>query len=457
MLSSAVSLLIWAALPAAIGWLPTTVASDSMAPRIRAGDVVVAMPVDDDDLRVGQVLLVDDPDHDDRFRLHRMVASDGTGALVLQGDANPTVDTSTIPRDAVRGVGVIRVPFAGFPGIWLRDGAVLPLVVFFGAVATLLLATRLDRRIIHPVEPAVDPPDADMPPDDNPPVVSTDNLPGATSPRSGRSATFVVLAVLACTLISTATATADAAFTGPTANPTTTLAADAAYPCLTKPTPADTPFFFYRFTGTSGTIATDWSGNNRNGTFQGGARRAAGSCETNASPALTLDGVSGYVSTPTTVAGLNVFSLELWFKTAPGYTQGGKLIGFGNSQLGQSSSYDRHIYMNANGNLIFGVYPGAAKVITSPVSYNTGNWTHVVATLSPAGMRLLVNGTLVASDTTVTTAAAYSGFWKIGYDNLTSWPGLPPRFFFQGTIDNAAVYTTALTDAQVNAHRTTGH
>ena len=65
----------------------------------------------------------------------------------------------------------------------------------------------------------------------------------------------------------------------------------------------------------------------------------------------------------------------MWFRTT---TADGKLIGFGNSRTGPSSSYDRHIFMNNAGQPVFGVHPGAVKTITSPGSYADGKWHHAV-------------------------------------------------------------------------------
>lgn len=48
---------------------------------------------------------------------------------------------------------------------------------------------------------------------------------------------------------------------------------------------------------------------------------------------------------------------------------------------GNSSNYDRHIYMQNNGKLTFGVYPDAVKTVTSAQSYNDGQYHHVVAQL----------------------------------------------------------------------------
>ena len=55
--------------------------------------------------------------------------------------------------------------------------------------------------------------------------------------------------------------------------------------------------------------------------------------------------------------GPNVFSQEVWFKTTS--TAGGKIAGFGSSNTGDSSTYDRHIYMDTSGRVCFGVYPGS--------------------------------------------------------------------------------------------------
>ena len=48
-------------------------------------------------------------------------------------------------------------------------------------------------------------------------------------------------------------------------------------------------------------------------------------------------------------------SIEAWFKTTS--TDGGKIVGFGNSSTGNSGSYDRHIYLDGSGRVTFGVLP----------------------------------------------------------------------------------------------------
>ena len=93
-------------------------------------------------------------------------------------------------------------------------------------------------------------------------------------------------------------------------------------------------------------------------------------------------------STTNVIAGPNTFGLEAWFKTTT--TAGGKIIGFGNNSTGTSTNYDRHVYMEPDGRITFGVYPGSSQTISSSLSYNDGAWHQVAAGLSSDGMVLYV-------------------------------------------------------------------
>ena len=50
---------------------------------------------------------------------------------------------------------------------------------------------------------------------------------------------------------------------------------------------------------------------------------------------------------------------------------------------GTSGSYDRHIYMDNAGHIIFGVYNNGTYTVTSPKTYNDGTWHQIVGTLDP--------------------------------------------------------------------------
>ena len=214
----------------------------------------------------------------------------------------------------------------------------------------------------------------------------------------------------------------------------------------------DSAQIYYRL----GNDTTDWAG---------GPNPVFGAGVTTVTPGATADGDSSasvfsgaansIVTTSTTRPAPAQFSVEAWFKTNT--TRGGKLVGYGDLATGTSNSYDRHIYMQNNGKLTFGVYPGSVATVNSAASYNDNSWHHVVGTQGTDGIKLYVDGTLVGSDPTVTTAQSYAGYWRIGGDNLGGWPNQPSNTYFVGSIDDVAIYPSALSASTVALHTALGH
>lgn len=176
------------------------------------------------------------------------------------------------------------------------------------------------------------------------------------------------------------------------------------------------------------------------------------STEFNTSSISFLNNANGYSSKKE--QGPDTFSLETWFKTTS--TSGGKLIGFGSSQTGSSSSYDRQLYMNDAGQLYFGVYPGATNTVNTTESYSDGAWHQAVATLGADGMKLYVDGELKAQRADTTNGQAFEGYWRVGNDTLSGWPSAPSSAAFEGTLDEVAVYHEALSAQRVGFHYAVG-
>ena len=220
------------------------------------------------------------------------------------------------------------------------------------------------------------------------------------------------------------------------------------------------PLSYWRMGESSGTAAADAVGTQPL-TLRGTVtKNVAGALSGDNNRAMTFAGTtSSFASTTgTAVAGPTYFSTEAWIRTTS--TRGGKIIGFGSSATGTSGSYDRHVYMSNNGELYFGVYPGSVKTVNTPdndgVRYNDGQWHHVVATLGADGMKLYVDGALSGADATTKTAQAYTGYWRVGGDSVSGWTADPTSDYFGGSIDEVAVYGSALPAAAVEAHFTAG-
>lgn len=237
-------------------------------------------------------------------------------------------------------------------------------------------------------------------------------------------------------------------------------AATAPYFTCTAAVGADTAnaLFAYRLTEASGaSTAVDWSGKGLNGTYQGtmtATTPSPNACPRDTGSSWLLNGSTNFVSTPRSYASPATYSEEVWFKTT---VAGGMLIGFGSNQVTASGQHDRQVYLNTGGQLVFGTYSGTTQVVTSPKAYTDGTWHHVVATQSAGtGMRLYVDGSLVASNTAFTAAEPYTGYFRVGYDTVSGWPGQPANFAFTGSMRYAAVYSTVLSATQVANHAAAG-
>lgn len=222
-----------------------------------------------------------------------------------------------------------------------------------------------------------------------------------------------------------------------------------------NPISASAPNNYFRLGEASGTVAVNAVTTTRNGVYGGGVtlgQPGAIRCSTNT--AATFNGSTGYVgaaSGTSSVAGPNIFTIEAWFKTSVG---GGKLVGFGRSRTGSSTSFDRHVYLTNAGRVVFGVRPaGVVRTVASASSYIDDQWHMVTATLGAAGMVLYVDGVQVAADAATVSGESYNGYWRLGYDNLTGWGTTQPtNFFFTGTLDEIGVYPTQLSATDVAAH-----
>ncbi|HEX8768747.1 MAG TPA: LamG domain-containing protein, partial [Jatrophihabitans sp.] len=220
----------------------------------------------------------------------------------------------------------------------------------------------------------------------------------------------------------------------------------------------DNPVLHWRLGDAAGPLTADSSAAKNAGLAFGGTAvgfGAAGAVAGNT--AITTNGSTGYVSSAIKQASPTSFSVETWFKTTS--TSGGKIIGFGDQQGGLdfngnptlSGSYDKQIYLTNDGRLAFGVWVGFADVLTSATAYNDGQWHHVVGAQGPAGMTLYVDGAKAAHDSQ-TQSQSYSGYWRIGGDNLGGWPNQPASNFFAGALDETAVYDHALSLTSVQNH-----
>jgi hypothetical protein len=155
---------------------------------------------------------------------------------------------------------------------------------------------------------------------------------------------------------------------------------------------------------------------------------------------------------------LSKFSVGSWFKTSNAYTSDAFIAnkgGSGSETAGNNMNYG--IWMNSAEKIQAGfeTRTGADNEVTSPLTYNDGQWHYAVVTydaaaVSPA-VRLYVDGTLVATKAT-TAAPDNTGTQpvRIGANSRT------PNGFFTGSADEVRVWNRELTSQEIGSQYNNG-
>ena len=223
--------------------------------------------------------------------------------------------------------------------------------------------------------------------------------------------------------------------------------------------------------------ASDLSGNNNNGSVvptDAPPSRVTASdpgCKRDDHRVSEFNGVSSCLTQGTSAAqkinpAPNILSLEVWFSTND--KNNGRLIGFSSTYEGDYNGHgysDRHIYIDKDGRVVFGIYDGSIKIVTSQagINYADGRWHHVVATMSPSGASLYLDGNRTDTNPSMTAGenVPNGGYWKVGCGKLRYWKNADgseyhgPKYF-KGSMQYSSVYTTALTEQQVRDHYLAG-
>lgn len=222
----------------------------------------------------------------------------------------------------------------------------------------------------------------------------------------------------------------------------------------------DHPLAFYPINSTvdpAGTTATDLSGNGNNGTYNGTDPQF--NTVPGPSPfipdALMFDGFTSFVdlSTGPNTSILNfggTITMEAWVQPVSptvGSSPPADILGKG---------YDgtNEMTLRADGGYYFGgTYNNNTGGGGASGGQQTTNWTYLVSTYDGTNWNLYVNTRLVGQGSDAVGAINFTAPWAIG-DGTTATAGgnSGDVRFFQGNLTEVAIYTNALTPAQVLNH-----
>ena len=130
------------------GLRPLIVYSGSMEPTIPTGSVLVVKPTAPENLYVGDVITVNQPDGLGvvTHRIQSMQAVDGRNVFQTKGDANdfPDPQLFTLERQAGRVVG--HVPYLGYAVVYAGSPLIRMALVAVSVYTVLMLSSKRRRR-----------------------------------------------------------------------------------------------------------------------------------------------------------------------------------------------------------------------------------------------------------------------------------------------------------------------
>lgn len=218
---------------------------------------------------------------------------------------------------------------------------------------------------------------------------------------------------------------------------------------------ADNPDAYWRLTETTGTTAADSSGNGHDGTHIGGADVTAAGPQPPAfvgfdatNSATGFDGSNDAVNTPFSMSGLGAFTIEAFIR--PTAAQGGRT-----GLVGQNDAIEFG-WIDSDTLQVWTEFTGALDVDYDSSGANLGEWVHLAVVGTGTEKQMYIDGVLAGTQAHGATANyGDSGFTvNIGGDGIFDGPG---SNWFEGDIDEVALYNTALSPAQIQAHFEAAH
>ena len=209
---------------------------------------------------------------------------------------------------------------------------------------------------------------------------------------------------------------------------------------------SDAPSQYWRLGEASGTTAANQVSGGATGTYVGSPTLGVAGATTDADTAATFNGSSQYMTTAPSGSLAGSFTIEVWAKPQNA-TAVSTIVGTrGPSDFG----FDMKLM---GGNKIHGDIGNGTSWITAAAdasfNYQANTWYQIAYVVTPTGYTIYANGWQVGSGLFSGTPLLYDSTHKV-YVGQSGAPSCPE--YFNGTIDEVAIYPSALSASSIKAH-----
>ena len=209
------------------------------------------------------------------------------------------------------------------------------------------------------------------------------------------------------------------------------------------------PASYWRLGETGGTSAADETGRNP-GTYNNVLLNQPGALTCDSNPSASFDGVQSYARVPDSPSldMTSAVTVEFWAKrrTITSTYQ----VPVGKPGNGQSQFENYAVWLAPSGRYTAYFGNGSTYVAVQTQVITDTNWHHVVATDNGSTVTIYLDGVLKAQTATTVQLTANTQPLNIGRQNSGA-------YFFNGWLDEVAVYPTALSATTVQSHYAKGN
>jgi Concanavalin A-like lectin/glucanases superfamily len=207
---------------------------------------------------------------------------------------------------------------------------------------------------------------------------------------------------------------------------------------------AASPVSYWRLGETSGTTAADELGANP-GTYSNVTLNQPSALASDSNPSASFSGSGSYVTVPSS-SSLNMtsaVSVEFWVKRRTISSSYQVLVGKPGDGASQDENYA--VWLTPSNRYIAYFGDGSTYVAVQTPAVTDTNWHHVVASNDGSTAKIYLDGVLKQTASTTLKLTANTKPLNIGRANSN-------QYFFNGWLDEVAIYPTALTGATISSH-----
>jgi RHS repeat-associated protein len=218
---------------------------------------------------------------------------------------------------------------------------------------------------------------------------------------------------------------------------------------------ADSPVAYWRFGESSGTTAADATGNGNTATYNAGVKLGApGAIGGDSDTSANFDGIGGYARSDVTI-NTSPVTVEAWIYLTSYPRSAATVIGFSDGP--GSTTRDKILYVTPEGKLEFYCWDGSTRLTSAPSNaLSLYQWHHVAGVYDGTHLLAYVDGKQVGSVSASSTFTGYSAHDVFVGGGVESVDGSATVDSLEAGIDDVAIYTHALSAAEVAAHYQAG-